>query len=135
MQLKNVFRVEIPLERAWAVLTDLERIAPCMPGAELREVEGAEYRGVVKVKVGPVTAEYKGTAQLMERDSTDHRAVLRAQGRQTKGQGNADATVTADLEAEGDGATVVSVVTDLDVSGKAAQFDRELLADVSTKLI
>ncbi len=135
MQLTNEFRVAIPVEQAWGVLTDVERIAPCMPGAELREVEGEEYRGVVKVKVGPVSAEYQGAAHFVERDDVGHRAVLRAEGRETKGQGNANATITAELQADGEGATQVSVVTDLVVSGKAAQFGRGVLADVSTKLI
>src|SRR5687767_6656103 len=134
MELTNDFTVGVPVERAWAVLTDVERIAPCMPGAELHEVEGDEYRGVVKVKVGPITAQYKGTATFVERDDAAHRAVLRAEGRDTRGQGNANATVTATLQADGDG-TRVEVVTDLAVTGKVAQFGRGVLADVSAKLL
>lgn len=134
MELTNDFRVGVPIERAWEVLTDVERIAPCMPGAQLQEIEGDEYRGIVKVKVGPITAQYKGAAQFLERDDPGHRAVLRAEGRETRGQGNANATITAQLEPDGDG-TKVSVVTDLTITGKVAQFGRGVLADVSTKLL
>ena len=99
MELTNDFRVGVPVERAWAVLTDVELIAPCMPGAQLQEVEGDEYRGIVKVKVGPITAQYKGAARFVERDEAAHKAVLRAEGRDTRGQGNANATITATLDA------------------------------------
>jgi len=134
MELKNDFRVSVPIDVAWAVLTDLERIAPCMPGAELQEVEGDEYRGIVKVKVGPITAQYKGTARFVERDDTEHRAVLRAEGRDTRGQGNASATVIATATPDGDG-TVVSIDTDLSITGKVAQFGRSIMGDVSTKML
>lgn len=134
MELRNEFRVGVPVEQAWAVLIDVERIAPCMPGAELREVEGDEYRGVVKVKVGPITAEYRGKATFLEQDEQAHRAVLRAEGRETRGQGNANATITAVLEPDGEG-TRASVVTDLAVTGRVAQFGRGVLADVSAKLL
>lgn len=134
MELTNEFRVGVPVEQAWEVLTDVERIAPCMPGAQLQEVEGDEYRGIVKVKVGPITAQYKGTATFAERDDTAHRAVLTAEGRETRGQGNASATVTATLVPDGDG-TKVTVVTDLTVTGRVAQFGRGVLADVSAKLL
>src|ERR1700690_232342 len=95
MELNNQFRVSVPIDLAWAVLTDLERVAPCMPGAELQEIDGDDYRGIVKVKVGPITAQYKGTARFVEKDDDQHRAVLLAEGRDTRGQGNASATVTA----------------------------------------
>ena len=91
MELTNEFRVGVPVEQAWEVLTDVERIAPCMPGAQLQEIEGDEYRGIVKVKVGPITAHYKGAATFVEREAPT-RAVLRAEGRETRGQGNASAT-------------------------------------------
>jgi carbon monoxide dehydrogenase subunit G len=116
------------------VLTDVERIAPCMPGAQLQEIEGDEYRGIVKVKVGPITAQYKGAARFVEQDEAGHRAVLRAEGRETRGQGNANATITAQLEPDGDG-TQVSVMTDLTITGRVAQFGRGVLADVSAKLL
>jgi carbon monoxide dehydrogenase subunit G len=134
MELKNDFRVSVPVERAWSILTDVERIAPCMPGADLEEIEGDEYRGVVKVKVGPITAQYRGKATWVERDDAGHRAVLKAEGRDTRGQGNASATITASLTADGDG-TAVTVVTDLTVTGRVAQFGRGVLADVSAKLV
>ena len=134
MELTNDFRVGVPVERAWELLTDVEGIAPCMPGAQLQEIEGDEYRGIVKVKVGPITAQYKGVARFLERDEAAHRAVLRAEGRETRGQGNANATITARLEPDGD-ATNVTVVTDLTITGRVAQFGRGVLADVSAKLL
>lgn len=134
MDLTNEFRVAVPPELAWDVLTDLERIAPCMPGAQLLEVEGDEYRGTVKVKVGPITVTYKGAATFLERDAAARHAVLRAEGREARGQGTANATITADLVPDGDG-THVTVVTDLTVTGRVAQFGRGVLADVSAKLL
>ena len=134
MELTNDFRVALPPADAWAVLTDLERIAPCMPGAQLQEVEGDEFRGIVKVKVGPITAQYKGVATFLEQDQATGRAVLKAEGRDTRGQGNASATITATLTPDGEG-TNVALVTDLMVTGKVAQFGRGVLADVSAKLI
>ena len=134
MELTNTFDVSVPVETAWAVLTDVERIAPCLPGAQLQEIEGDEYRGIVKVKVGPITAQYKGKATFVEKDDAAHKAVLEASGRDTRGQGNASATITAQLEPSGDG-THVTVTTDLTVTGKVAQFGRGVLADVSAKLL
>jgi len=134
MELTNTFDVSVPVETAWAVLTDVERIAPCLPGAQLQEIEGDEYRGVVKIKVGPITAQYKGKATFVEKDDVAHKAVLEAAGRDTRGQGNASATITALLEPVGDG-THVTVTTDLTVTGKVAQFGRGVLADVSAKIL
>ncbi len=134
MELTNRFRVGVPVADAWAVLTDVERIAPCLPGAQLQEIEGDEYRGIVKVKVGPITAQYKGKATFLEKDDTKHVAVLKAEGRDTRGQGNASATITATLTPHGDG-TAVTVVTDLTITGKVAQFGRGVLVDVSGKLL
>ncbi|HET6914498.1 MAG TPA: SRPBCC family protein [Acidimicrobiales bacterium] len=134
MELKNDFRVGISVPEAWKVLTDVERIAPLLPGAQLQEVEGDEYRGVVKVKVGPITAQYKGAATFVERDEAAGKVVLSASGRDTRGQGNASATITATMEPDG-GATKVTVVTDLTVTGKVAQFGRGVLAEVSAKLL
>jgi uncharacterized protein len=134
MELTNDFRVALPVERAWAVLTDVERIAPCLPGAQLQEIEGDEYRGVVKVKVGPITAQYKGAARFLSKDDANHVAVLRAEGRETRGQGNANATITATLTPDAGGTNVV-VATDLTVTGRVAQFGRGVLADVSAKLL
>ena len=134
MELKNDFRVGISVPDAWKVLTDVERIAPLLPGAQLQEVEGDEYRGVVKVKVGPITAQYKGAAKFLERDEAGGKVVLSASGRDTRGQGNASATITATMEPDA-GGTKVSVVTDLTVTGKVAQFGRGVLAEVSAKLL
>lgn len=134
MELINTFDVSVPIETAWKVLTDVERIAPCLPGAQLQEIEGDEYRGIVKVKVGPIQAQYKGKATFVERDDVNFKAVLDAAGRDTRGQGNASATITAQLEPAGEG-THVTVTTDLTVTGKVAQFGRGVLADVSAKLL
>ncbi len=134
MKLENEFRVDVPVEEAWRVLLDVERIAPCMPGAQLQEVAGDEYRGIVKVKVGPITAQYKGVARITESDDTNHRAVIRAEGRDTRGQGNASATATAVLQPDGDG-TRVSIDSDVTITGKVAQFGRGVIADVSAKLL
>ena len=134
MELVNSFSVKVPIEQAWALLTDVEKIAPCLPGASLEEIEGEEYRGSVKVKVGPITASYKGKAHFERLDQDTHTAVLKAEGRDTKGQGNASATITAKLEEDVEG-TNVTVSTDLAITGKVASFGRGVLADVSAKLL
>lgn len=134
MELINTFDVSVPIDEAWKVLTDVERIAPCLPGAQLQEIEGEEYRGIVKVKVGPIQAQYKGKATFLERDDVAYKAVLEGAGRDTRGQGNASAIITAQLEPSGAG-TRVTVTTDLTVTGKVAQFGRGVLADVSAKLL
>jgi carbon monoxide dehydrogenase subunit G len=134
VKIEDSFRVDVPVEEAWKVLLDLERIAPCLPGAQLTEVEGDEYRGTVKIKVGPITAQYKGVARIEEADEANHKVVLQAEGRDTRGQGNASATVTATLVAEG-ASTTVNIDTDLNITGKVAQFGRGVMADVSSKLL
>lgn len=134
MELSNEFDMSASADEAWTVLTDVERIAPCLPGAELQEVEGDEYRGVVKVKVGPINARFKGKATFVERDEAARTAVLRAEGRDTSGKGNANATITARLEPKGD-RTRVSITTDLNITGRIAQFGRGALADISAKLL
>lgn len=134
MKIEDSFRVDVPIAEAWKVLLDLERIAPCLPGAQLTEVEGDEYRGTVKIKVGPITAQYKGVAKIVEADEANHKVVLQAEGRDTRGQGNASAAVVATLVEE-DGATVVKIDTDLNITGKVAQFGRGVMADVSSKLL
>ena len=134
MELNNDFRVGVDRDTTWQVLTDLERIAPLLPGAQLQEVEGDEYRGIVKVKVGPIQAQYKGTATLVETDQSAGKMVMKASGRDTRGQGNASATITLTMTADGSG-TKVTANTDLTISGKVAQFGRGVLADVSSKLI
>lgn len=135
MELINEFTVLAPIERAWSVLIDLETIAPCLPGAQLQEIEGDEYRGIVKVKVGPITAQYKGKATFVEKDEAERRVVLRADGRDTRGQGNASALITAELVATTPDSTTVKVSTDLTVTGKVAQFGRGVMADISAKLM
>ena len=135
MELVNDFTVSVPVEEAWPTLTDVERIAPCLPGAQLQEVEGDVYRGVVKVKVGPILAQFKGQATFVEKDDVNHKAVLKAEGRDTGGKGNASALITAQLEPVGEASTKVTVTTDLTITGKVAQFGRGALADVSTKLL
>ncbi|MFJ4828582.1 SRPBCC family protein [Streptomyces sp. NPDC088747] len=134
MDFTNEFRVNLPAERAWALLTDVERIAPCMPGAQLTGVDGETYKGVVKIKVGPVTVQYRGTVSFEEKDSAARTAVLHARGRDTRGQGNADARVTARLVPDGDG-TRVTVVTRLTITGKIAQFGKGMIEEVSAKLL
>jgi carbon monoxide dehydrogenase subunit G len=134
MELTNEFTVPVPVERAWEVLTDVELIAPCLPGAQLQEIEGDEYRGVVKVKVGPITAQYKGAATFQEQDEAARRLVLKAEGRDTRGQGSASALITVNMSEES-GQTHVTVDTDLTIKGKVAQFGRGMIADVSAKLM
>ncbi len=134
MELVHEFTVAVPVEQAWDVLTDVARIAPCMPGAELTGVDGDTYHGTVKIKVGPITAQYKGTASFAVKDEASRRVVLKASGRDTRGQGTASATVTAAMAANG-GSTTVSIVTDLSVSGRVAQFGRGVMGDVSARLL
>jgi len=134
VKIEDEFHVDVPVTEAWKVLLDVERIAPCMPGAQLQEIEGDEYRGIVKIKVGPITAQYKGAARIVETDEAAHKVVLKADGRDTRGQGNASATVTATLTADG-GGTLVHIDTDLNITGKVAQFGRGVMADVSSKLL
>ena len=135
MDLHHEFTVNVPVDEAWRVLTDLERIAPCLPGAQLTEVEGETYRGQVKVKVGPILAQFKGQASFVSRDDAAHTATLKGEGRDTTGKGNASAMITAELTAVDATSTRCVVNTDLSISGKVAQFGRGALADVSDKLL
>jgi uncharacterized protein len=135
MELTNEFTVNVPVHRAWTVLTDLERIAPCMPGAQLEEIEGDEFRGNIKIKVGPITSQYKGKATFLERDEVARKVRIKAEGRDTKGQGNASALITATMAEAGEGSTTVVVHTDLTITGKVAQFGRGVLVDVSAKIL
>lgn len=135
MDLNHSFIVEVPVSDAWRILTDVERIAPCLPGAQLLEIEGDTYRGQVKVKVGPIQAQFKGEANFLERDETTHRIVLKGEGRDIGGKGNASAIITAQLTAVTDSSTSVVVDTDLSITGKVAQFGRGTMADISNKLL
>jgi uncharacterized protein len=134
VELNNEFRVAVPAAKTWEVLTDVERVAPCLPGATLLSVNGDEFTGAVKVKVGPITVSYNGNAAFLEKDAAAQRVVLKANGKETRGNGNAAAVVTAQLKDEGD-ATSVVITTDLTISGKAAQFGRGVLGDVTGNLI
>ncbi len=134
-KLINEFTVNRPIDEAWPVICDLERIAPCLPGAQLQEIEGEEYRGIVKVKLGAVSTQFKGAAHMTERDDENYRAALHAEGRDTGGRGNAAAEITAHAEALSPTSTRVEVVADLHITGKVAQFGRGIMADVSKKLM
>ena len=134
MKIDNEFRVSVPIDQAWVVLTDLAGIALCLPGAQLTGSEGDTYMGKIKIKVGPVTSEYAGTASFSEKDDTAYRAVIDAKGRDPRGAGNASATITASLRPDG-AHTVVSIETDLKISGKIAQFGSSMIAEVSEKLL
>lgn len=134
MKLENEFRVSVPIDRAWEVLTDIPLITPCLPGATLTVHDADEYKGKIKIKVGPVTADYSGSAVFVQRDEAARHVEISASGRDSRGSGNASATITADMTADGEG-TKVSIVTDLKISGKVAQFGKGMIAEVSTKLI
>jgi carbon monoxide dehydrogenase subunit G len=134
-QLINEFTVNRPIEEAWPLITDLERIAPCLPGAELQEIEGTIYRGVVKVKLGAISSQFKGEAHFVERDDDNYRAVIKGTGRDTGGRGNASAEITAQAESLSPTSTRVAVTTDLHITGKVAQFGRGIMGDVSSKLM
>ncbi len=134
MQLEHSFTVPVGIDDAWKVLLDIERIAPCMPGAALETIDGDNFTGTVKVKLGPISLTYKGKASFVEKDEAAHRATINAQGRDARGNGTASANVTATLTDE-NGETKVDVVTDLDITGKPAQFGRGVMVDVGNKLI
>ena len=135
MDLHHEFTVPVPAADAWKILTDLERLAPCLPGAQLTEIEGDIYHGQVKIKVGPILAQFKGQASFVSRDDTNFLASLKAEGRDTGGKGNASATITARLEPVSASSAKCTVDTQLNISGKVAQFGRGALADVSDKLL
>ena len=133
MELEHSFTVPVPVDRAWDVLLDVERVAPCMPGASLDSVVGDEIKGRIKVKVGPISMTYAGTARFTERDAATGVMKLEASGKETRGAGTASATVRSELHGEGDETHVV-VNTSLNVTGQA-QFGRGVMADVGGKLI
>ena len=135
MKLENEFTFDVPVEDAWNVLLDLERVTPCLPGAALTEESGDEYKGEMKVRLGPVSQEYEGTVKIEEADESEHRAVLKADGKDARGQGTASATITSTLHDEGDGSTRVRVETDMQLTGRAAQFGRGVQQDVAEKLL
>ena len=136
IELDNSFTVPVPPEQAWDVLLDVETIAPCMPGASVLSVDGDEIQGQVKVKLGPLSLTYKGTAKFTEKDQESHTIAIEASGKETRGAGTASANVTATLKPGDTGTqTVVSIHTSLNVTGRPAQFGRSLLPEVSGKLI
>ncbi len=135
MDLHHEFTVQVPPAEAWKILTDLERLAPCLPGAQLTEIEGDIHRGQIKIKVGPILAQFTGQAAFVLRDASTYRASLKAEGRDTGGKGNASATITAQLQPVGENSAMCTVDTQLSISGKVAQFGRSALADVSNKLL
>jgi len=135
MEINNSFEVKAPIGVAWTTLTDLARIAPCLPGATLTSIEGDIYKGHVTVKVGPIVAKFGGQAIFQERNDSAYRAVLKGEGRDATGKGNASAIITAQLEAVDASTTRCTVNTDLTITGKIAQFGRGALADVSDKLL
>ena len=138
-QLINEFTVNRPIDEAWPIITDVERIAPCLPGAQLTEIrqtdDGEVYTGKVKVKLGAIATEFKGDAYFVERDDAAYTCKLNGKGRDTKGRGNASADISAAAESLSPTSTKVIVTTDLHITGKIAQFGRGILGDVSAKLI
>ncbi|TPV48076.1 carbon monoxide dehydrogenase [Pseudarthrobacter phenanthrenivorans] len=134
MEMTNTFTVPVPPEEAWPVLLDLQRIAPMLPGASITSVDGDEYEGKAKIKVGPITAEYVGVARFIEVDEKGRRAVIQARAKDARGQGNMSATITARLEPEANGATVI-VQTELDMTGKIAQFGRGVINEAATAIL
>ena len=134
MRIENDMHVSASMEEAWTLLTDIPAIAPCLPGAKLIGQDGDTYEGTMKVKVGPIVAEYSGTATVVEMNETDRTVKLTASGRDKRGAGNASADIFASM-VEADGGTTVSIATDLKVAGKVAQFGRGAMADISKKLL
>jgi carbon monoxide dehydrogenase subunit G len=134
VQLEHQFTVPAALDVVWAAVTDPAKVAPCMPGATLTEVDGSEFAGSVKVKLGPVSLLYKGSGQFVEIDEQSHRVVIKASGKDSRGNGTASATVTVTLKADG-GNTSGTVATDLSITGKPAQFGRGMISEVGGKIL
>jgi len=135
MDLNNEIEVNAPIEEVWQAFNTPERIAPCLPGAELHDVDGDNFHGAVKIKVGPITAQYKGTATYQEKDQASKRIIIKGDGRDTRGAGNASALITAELTEISSSITNVKVLTELTITGKVAQFGRGAISDVSGKLM
>lgn len=134
MDLKHSFTVPASLEETWKAFNDLESVAPCFPGATLTSVEGDEFTGTVKIKLGPISMVYNGSGEFVERDDSKHHAVIEAKGKDKRGNGTAGAKVSVQLK-EGTNGTDVVVDTDLSITGKPAQFGRGVIQDVSDKLL
>jgi carbon monoxide dehydrogenase subunit G len=134
MELDHEFTVPVPVEQAWPVLLDVERIAPCMPGAALDSIDGDEFAGRLKVRLGAMTITYRGSARISSRDEAAHTVTLEGSGKEARGAGTAKATVRAELHGEGE-RTRVTVHTTLNITGRPAQFGRGILAEVGGKLV
>jgi carbon monoxide dehydrogenase subunit G len=134
VQLTNRFTVDVPADRLWEILTDVERIAPCVPGFELVEIAEPEYRGLMKVKVGAINMQYDAVITFVERDDSARRAVLSVRAKERRGPGDATAHVTSVIS-DRDGVAEAEMVTELQVTGRVAQFGRSILADVSGSLL
>jgi uncharacterized protein len=134
VELDHSFRVPADLDTVWRALLDPERVAPCMPGATLTEVDGSSFSGTVKVKLGPISLLYKGSGEFLETDEAAHRVVIKAAGKDSRGNGTAAATVTVSLRADGDN-TAGSVHTELSITGKPAQFGRGMISEVGGRIL
>ncbi len=135
MQLENKFTIEAPIEKAWVALNTPDMIAPCFPGATLTEYEGESFSGTVKVKLGPISLTYKGKGTYVDRDDANHTVKIEASGRDSRGNGTANATVTGTMVADGPDRTGVTMVTDMTITGRPAQFGRGVISDVADKII
>lgn len=135
MQLENKFTIEAPIDKAWEALNTPETVAPCFPGATLQEYEGDSFTGTVKVKLGPISLTYKGKGTYVTRDDANHKVVIEANGRDSRGNGTASATVTGTMVADGPTRTAVTMVTDMTITGRPAQFGRGVISDVADKII
>jgi carbon monoxide dehydrogenase subunit G len=135
MQLENKFTIDAPIEKAWEALNTPQTIAPCFPGATLTEYEGDSFTGTVKVKLGPISLTYKGKGVYKERDDANHRVVIDATGRDSRGNGTAEATVVGTMVADGPDKTAVTMATDMKITGRPAQFGRGVISDVADKII
>lgn len=135
MQLENKFTIAAPIEEAWAALNNPETVAPCFPGATLTEYEDDSFTGTVKVKLGPISLTYKGKGTYIDRDDANHKVVIDASGRDARGNGTAKAKVTGSMQADGPDKTAVTMVTDMTVTGRPAQFGRGVMSDVADKII
>jgi carbon monoxide dehydrogenase subunit G len=134
MKIENEFVVDAPVQQAWDAMLDLERIAPCLPGASIDEAADEEYQGTMAIRLGPISARYRGTVNVEEADEENYRAVLKANGNETRGQGSASATITSTLYEE-NGSTRVHVETDMQVAGRVAQFGRGIMQDVAEEMM
>src|SRR3954452_20897488 len=136
MQFENTFDVDAPIEQVWKTLLDVERVAPCVPGAEVLEQTGEDsYKVAIKVKVGPMSMQYKGDVDIVEADAAAHRAKMRTKARESRGQGTANADVTMSLSDQGGGRTHGTITTDVQLSGRVAAMGRGIIQDVSAKLV